>query len=612
MGCPLATSGCPAGYSGPRCKTEAPWLSLAYGFDVDPDAPYFIRKTSKLFDISSDDVDVTPTDYADGKIVYSTSETTIAEHMAAKMGVAGYFGAFSAAASMAVSTSAESSIKTVRLDALVRINRQRAMTAGAFRTQPHTRLDPSLKAFIDDVPLTCRISRRCWASFYARSANLGGVVQKTYTMQATASDTQASVETALRAGRGNWFIGGEGSFTDSQTKRTDVEGALMSTRFHAEGGDTRLWLAVDGRGTNFEEVKQRWASSFAADGHDLYPWGLELRPIWEVVERIDATKGKALKDYLMQKWQRQARAFSPVNFYTPIPRAVEIRGAAKRSWAELNGIYTRVDGKLCNGKPVYQTPGTWPAQDCVLYQPNGDSGWFVSDTEDAESCKRRGWIRTQGLVCDERPDCAGRWLESEGCAWGEEWCDAHRFAVRETECSEVCGAHGSVVANAVMCKCACRDGFSGPRCDVPPWPPLPPPPPPPPPRPPLPPPRPPLPPPPPLPPSPPPFKTKYWYCGSDPPKFVRDYVISDYAPLKPTMCYSTSHSPSGDEDARFWQTEEECSCGATSAHATSATPGGEAAAAHTARAARAAVAVAHQLTCSTCTAMWGLGHCATC
>ena len=54
--------------------------------------------------------------------------------------------------------------------------------------------------------------------------------------------------------------------------------------------------------------------------------------------------------------------------------------------------------------------------------------------------------------------------------------------------------------------------------------------------------------------------TKYWYCGSDPPKFVRDHVISVYAPLKPTMCYSTSDSPSGDEDARFWQSEEECSC----------------------------------------------------
>ena len=96
--CPTATSRCPDGYSGPHCQTEAPWLALAYGFDVDPDSPYFIRKTSKIFHISSDDVDVTPERYADGETVYSTIERTVAEDMAAKMGVAGYFGAFSAAA----------------------------------------------------------------------------------------------------------------------------------------------------------------------------------------------------------------------------------------------------------------------------------------------------------------------------------------------------------------------------------------------------------------------------------------------------------------------------------------------------------------------------------
>ena len=460
--CPTATSRCPDGYLGPHCQTEAPWLALAYGFDVDPDSPYFIRKTSKIFDISSDDVDLTPDMYADGKIVYSTSEKTVAEHMAANMGVAGYFGAFSAAASMAVSSSAESSIKTVRLDSLVRFNQQRAMTAGAFRTQPHTKLDQSLKAYIEGVPLSSvQDIAETLGSFYARSANLGGVVQKTYTMQATADDNQVSVEAALRAGRGNWFIGGEGSFTDSHTTRTDVEGAQMSTRFHAEGGDTKLWLAVDGRGTNFEEVRQRWAASFAADGHDLYPWGLELRPIWEVVERIDAAKGQALRDHLTQKWERQAHAFRPVNYYTQIPRAVELTGATE--W--LNGIYTRAAGKFCNGKPVYQT-STYGE---YLYQASGTSQWWVGRSERAASCEARGYIHTWGLVCDARPDCAGRWLKTEGCAetwWGGKWCDAHGLAVREAQCPEVCGAHHIVVANAVTCECSCRDGFSGPRCEV--------------------------------------------------------------------------------------------------------------------------------------------------
>ena len=40
-----------------------------------------------------------------------------------------------------------------------------------------------------------------------------------------------------------------------------------------------------------------------------------------------------------------------MNFYTPIPRAVELTGATK--W--LNGIYTRAAGKFCNGKPVYHS-----------------------------------------------------------------------------------------------------------------------------------------------------------------------------------------------------------------------------------------------------------------
>ena len=151
-----------------------------------------------------------------------------------------------------------------------------------------------------------------------------------------------------------------------------------------------------------------------------------------------------------------------MNFYTQIPRAVELTGARKRSWGELNGIYTRVAGKLCNGKAVYQAS----AGDNVLFQASGTPQWWVSSSDNAASCEASGYIHTWGLVCDARPDCAGRWRESEGCAWGEEWCDAHGLAVREAQCAEVCGAHGTLVANAATCECSCRDGFSGPRCEL--------------------------------------------------------------------------------------------------------------------------------------------------
>jgi len=128
-----------------------------------------------------------------------------------------------------------------------------------------------------------------------------------------------------------------------------------------------------------------------------------------------------------------------------------------------------VAGKLCNGKAVYQTSKYGPSQTWAasfLFQASGTSKWLLGDGEGASSCKNSGYLYNEGLVCDARPDCAGRWRESEGCAWGETWCDARGFGVREVRCTDVCGAHGSVVANADTCECSCRDGFSGPRCEL--------------------------------------------------------------------------------------------------------------------------------------------------
>ena len=152
--CQAGQCRCHGGYSGPDCQTEPSWLAVAYGFDVHQDKPYFIRKAAKLFQISTDDVDVITETHADGNTLYSTSEKTIAERMATEMGVGAYFGAFSAAASMSVSDSAEMSIKTVRLDSFVRFNQQRAMASGTFLTQPHTKLDPSIKAYIEGLEIS--------------------------------------------------------------------------------------------------------------------------------------------------------------------------------------------------------------------------------------------------------------------------------------------------------------------------------------------------------------------------------------------------------------------------------------------------------------------------
>ena len=101
-----------------------------------------------------------------------------------------------------------------------------------------------------------------------------------------------------------------------------------------------------------------------------------------------------------------------------------------------------------------------------LFQPRGTSEWWVSSSESAASCKAGGWINAPSNLCAASPEaCAGRWLEPESTGCDSTWCDAPGLAVREAQCADVCGAHGSV-ANAETCECSCRDGFSGPQCEL--------------------------------------------------------------------------------------------------------------------------------------------------
>ena len=118
----------------------------------------------------------------------------------------------------------------------------------------------------------------------------GGLIRKTYTMQVTENDTQSSLEAELSGQYGSLISGGaKGADTTStrsngavrkrrgvradfltclllpspmvlprqardnttEGKRADKKGArvsspqAMSSSFHAEGGDTSLWLSSD-------------------------------------------------------------------------------------------------------------------------------------------------------------------------------------------------------------------------------------------------------------------------------------------------------------------------------------------------------------------------------
>mgnify|MGYP001216484684 CR=1 FL=1 len=95
-------------------KTEDDWQVLSYGFAVDPGMPGFIKRTTRLFRLTDEDVAVAPASLADGETVYSTAEETRATKIAKDAHLKGGIGPFSAAASMKVTDDADSDVKTAR------------------------------------------------------------------------------------------------------------------------------------------------------------------------------------------------------------------------------------------------------------------------------------------------------------------------------------------------------------------------------------------------------------------------------------------------------------------------------------------------------------------
>ena len=309
--------------SGAPPTAKGPWSILAMGFTVAADQPYFIKTTTQLFSIDGSDVSVRTQTSANGKIVYADSEHTAAEKLTKTAGLSGHIGPFSGVASMAIGSSTNSQIKTARIDAYYRCKKQRVTSQGYFRTKPSSKLLPAYVQFIKDTensPLGMQGLADQLGLFYAKAANLGGVVQKSYTVEVTERDTQSSVESELKASFGFSLLGGKASASGSVSSRKSrsAAGARVETSFHVEGGNTGLWLGLSTIPTDayaFHRLQQKWAASVSSQ--NLYPFDVELHPIWEIVSHVDTAKGEALRTYLLAQWKKEASQFNPTKFYVP-------------------------------------------------------------------------------------------------------------------------------------------------------------------------------------------------------------------------------------------------------------------------------------------------------
>lgn len=293
--------------------------AILYGYVIDEDSPNFLGRGDQIFAFKNrnDEVSISSNSYVTMEYEYSDSEHTVAKGIAVEAGVSAYYGAFSASASMKVSRSSSSNIKTVRVDSIVKATKYTVSSKRNFRNFPHEFLTASFKKAIN-TPLSYEDLENKIGIFYATKLNLGGKIRKSYTMQATAQDTESSVKAELSAKFGGGLMGGSAKASVGVTQRTSNKNSQMKVTWSAQGGDTTVWLGSDFSGTGanaINDLAHRWAKTI--NDENLYPSEFKLRPMWEMVKAVNTVRGEGFQKYLEEKWKTQAGMFHPKNFLQP-------------------------------------------------------------------------------------------------------------------------------------------------------------------------------------------------------------------------------------------------------------------------------------------------------
>ena len=226
-------------------QNEEVWEAILYGYVIDPDAPAFLGRGDRIFDISTDEqvdelIAISSNSQMHMQFEYSDSEHTAAKNFAASVSIEGSYGAFSAAASMEVSKSSSSSIKTVRMDALTKAIVYEVSSIGGFRTFPERYVTNNFKEAVKALSVE-QIEKRIGV-FYATKMNLGGELRKSYIMQATEEDSEQSITTELQASYGNSMMGISATASLGVSSRDSTSSAQMNVEWSAKGGDTTVWL----------------------------------------------------------------------------------------------------------------------------------------------------------------------------------------------------------------------------------------------------------------------------------------------------------------------------------------------------------------------------------
>jgi len=287
--------------------------NILWGYNVTSKSQSYLEKVNQIFEIQPEDynkfVSVSPrVSEAKFSSRYSDSETTISQKIASKMGVGGSYGVFSGAASMSLGTSSSSNTKTVRYDHIAKAKLFTVDSKNAFESFPEQFLTPNFKNSVlllsnEEMELTL-------GTFYATKIYFGGLVEKSYIMDAYKDDNETSVKVAISGEYGKGPLSIKANAELKTELKKSSRHVNLKIEMKAQGGDSAMWLIESAEDAT--SILEKWRAT--VDYERAYAYDYMLRPMWELVSKVDATKGEEFKAYLQNKWDKEAALHVPGEF----------------------------------------------------------------------------------------------------------------------------------------------------------------------------------------------------------------------------------------------------------------------------------------------------------
>ena len=332
-----------------------PHEAICYSFALDPTSPSYLKVQDKIFNVNvGEDIGYFSKTFLESKTEYTECERIASKNVAAKFGLdADLHNVFSGSVSMKMSKNSDSNIKTLRLDAECLACIALVSAIGVFNNFPERKLNDSFKEAVklleceksdesqqieegeasvpgdktaESQPCACEEFASKIGIFYATDLHLGGRVRKSYIMQATKDDNEFSVRAEIEAkfGAGSFgTIAGNEKTSGSLIKRDNNAKSSMKTEWRVQGGNTAMLLGLTSRSSNDVDANsliEKWAKT--VDESNCHPINMTLRPIWELVEKLDAPHNKIkahkLKKHLKKKWAETANYASNLTHVLPI------------------------------------------------------------------------------------------------------------------------------------------------------------------------------------------------------------------------------------------------------------------------------------------------------